>query len=986
MDLKVLLVMSCLLVIAATSNDSTKGEPRVTLKNSIAYHSIKNVKSIEMELFVTRKIDVSPVLKGIDKIRNIRDRVLVMCKRIPVVFNEARAASQAQEALAALSEVPKDAPGPSFHLVPITEPLTRPEARGKCAALGYQLPEVYTTQEKNDLIQLMMRHDVPVVHAGIIWDFEFHMHRFITTGYPAWVALQRRPYLYNGDAKVLRPATWEEFGTKSELRFFYTKYGTLGAFREHNVMSKEYEFYRNYWTWSASKTIDEFATADLICQTRWNGSDISVASPPTYWNYTKRLVNSQHIVPTDRDRRSVVQPKFDKPNILPLEELCQSVAGHMTETIERSQYRLVNALQQVDISLVNQLSDADVNKRSAGEADLIRIREPRSIAGVIFKSGVKNIWSLMGFIEKVRIRRKLGKLESLVNQQGLNIAELSREIANHSYAISQLTLVTRDLSNRLDSLAVKVTELEAKVSTLGTEIRTQQLLQLLDSLIGRTDQALNFAFTTLENIIQHALIGQASAFLLPSNKLEELQVEVNKVSSAIVDTSYERMRTTIVSDPLSAAALTCFVSLFAMTRKTRELVKLTPIPWYQGIQALAPSLDYRMVLLDQEEGTYIVIEPYEENGCLEDKCITSNPEVSTTAVSCGIPQMFDRHLTACVNEDVQSNGMYLKQLIYDGIIYSVKGEVDVQIFCKPHRSSKGQKLSGSGLIHLPSGCSLALTDSAGAVIRIQSSPLSHLFEAQGLELIPQGPHEIFSPSEGPPGNATTTLVRLLNQQIAELDHRLAVTKNEVNQHNFYVILLGTLLGVVSVICIVTALLLYRYSRRFRRRVRTIAEDLRTGLSEARRTFITFEQMAAQRARDEEAEMPLIPPSAGVRVLPPVSPAHIPLIRSNPGPAPKRRPMTKHDSLNSLVQRLADLELQVLAIDDSVPSDGYTTPIKEQDKSGGASYVAPPLPPKPPYIRALAMPYKNSDELSPPLEPQLVKAPNLSPGKPGKRTK
>jgi uncharacterized coiled-coil protein SlyX len=299
---------------------------------------------------------------------------------------------------------------------------------------------------------------------------------------------------------------------------------------------------------------------------------------------------------------------------------------------------------------------------------------------MVFKAGVKSIWSLIGLIEKIRIRRRLGKLETAVDKQGKALIKLSEEIEKNSISINHLTLVTQDLTKRLDSLTTRVDNLEHQLGILGAEVRIQQALQLVDSMIGRTDQALDFAFTMLESIIQHALIGQTSAFLLPASKLEDLQAEVNKYSSALVDTAYERTRTTIVSDPASPLSLTCYINLFAVSRKSKEMVRLIPVPIFSGNQAFAPTLDHTLVLLDQEAGVFTTLDPNEENDCLADKCLSSNPEVSISSPSCGIPQLFDRQLSSCMNEDVYSNGMFLKQLLHDGIIYSVRHPTDVQIF------------------------------------------------------------------------------------------------------------------------------------------------------------------------------------------------------------------------------------------------------------------------------------------------------------------
>ena len=78
-----LLFIVVIITKALADDNSTVDDSKVILRNSIAYHFVKNVKAIELELFVTRKIDIAPMLKGLEKIQNVRDRVLVMCKRVP---------------------------------------------------------------------------------------------------------------------------------------------------------------------------------------------------------------------------------------------------------------------------------------------------------------------------------------------------------------------------------------------------------------------------------------------------------------------------------------------------------------------------------------------------------------------------------------------------------------------------------------------------------------------------------------------------------------------------------------------------------------------------------------------------------------------------------------------------------------------------------------------------------------------------------------
>lgn len=968
-----------LLTQGVICSNTTDGDSRVIVKNSIAYHFVKNVKSVEMDLFVTRRIDVAPMLQGIDKIQHIHQRVLSLCRRIPSMLVQSSKPTN-------ISAPPPPGLKATMYLVPTYRSVTRSEAEGVCRSKNYQLPEIYDNREMIELNILLLRFNISYVHAGIRWDFEENIHKFISTGLPFWYAFQRQLYRYDPSLpSKWDTIEWNKVAARSEARFVYMPDGSIGAFLENNVMSSQYQFRRDYWNWETNYS--PFVAKSVICQDRWDGTPILSVDTPEPWKLDKHSIPYSDVrkpskvrgkakraarpdLPGGPDKtttRKPYQEKLAPMHSTPLEEFCYSVGNHLGETAIRSRDRLTNLLSQVDISINNYIDDRDITKRDTMDVDLrynnTASRVPRDLATVIFKTGLKGIWTLIGFIDKIRTKRRLGKIEKTLDKHGQDISKLSQEIADHSIAINHLALVTDELNKRLDSLTYKVTELESRLGSLGTEVRTQQLLLLIDSLSGRTDQALTFAFEKLDNVIQHALVGQASSHILPISKLEELQVEINKYSTSIIDTAYERMKATVVSDPMSSTSLMCIINLSAVSRKTRELVRLISIPWYEKSFAMVPALDYNMVLLDQEMGYYTIVDPSEENGCLSDRCLTSNPAVQISSPSCGIPQFFDRHLEACSSTDIISNGMFLKQLISDGIIFSIRDESDAQVFCNL-QMSKTNKLRGSGTINLPPGCTLVVTDPTGTVTKIDSSPLSQMIETQPLDLIPYGPGEIFKPSDKHYVNGTSSLVRMINSHLEEINRKLSDTKEDVAEQNLYVIIIGSLLGFTTLFCVILAALLFRYSRRFRKHVRKMAEELKAGLTEAHQKFLPFQpeqKVVAQVAEDLETELlvshrALVPYKVNARPIPnPIRLPSLPVTKAPVAPAS----MGRQSSLNSLFHNLANIEDKLLMCEcqnESLSYAGCVTPSSTREQVGGTSEVSiddqailpPPVPPKPSF--------------------------------------
>jgi uncharacterized coiled-coil protein SlyX len=449
-------------------------------------------------------------------------------------------------------------------------------------------------------------------------------------------------------------------------------------------------------------------------------------------------------------------------------------------------------------------------------------------------NGVRSIWGLLGFIEKIRTNRRLNKLEEAVSSQTETVDKLSKEIAKHSIIINQLQVSTQDLHNKIQDLTNRVESLERRVSAVETELKIQQVLEIIDSLISRAEEALDYGFTKLENIIHMSLIGQTSAFLLPPEKLQEVQNQLNKDSTAIIDSDYKHMKSIIVSDPdKQHSVLLAVINVVALSRKSKELLKLIPMPLYQGSMTLQPKLDYTAVVLDQEAGTYTIVEPDELTSCLNDHCVTSNPETNIAAQSCGVPQYFDRQIDICDFEEVVSEGVFLRRLQLDGIVFNVREEVSAQIFCANNAQSKAHKIKNSGIVNLPPGCIFSVTDKTGRIMKIKSLPVAQMIEFQPVDIIVAGPDQIFR-QEGASHllNGTSGLTKIINAHLSSLSAQLDNNSDTLHSQWKYVIILASLLGVTLALSLVIGGLLYRYSSRFRQKVISIKTELKEGLEQA----------------------------------------------------------------------------------------------------------------------------------------------------------
>ncbi len=134
---------------------------------------------------------------------------------------------------------------------------------------------------------------------------------------------------------------------------------------------------------------------------------------------------------------------------------------------------------------------------------------------------------------------------------------------------------------------------------------------------------------------------------MPLDQIELVQNEISKVSTALLDPDFSKMQSIVVSDPNDPSMLLVVVNVAALSRRNLELVKMLPVPYFEGKEAYEIMLDYHTVVLDQTTHTFSILTEQEEYSCLFNRCYVGSSEQSLLERSCGIPQYYDRHKEAC---------------------------------------------------------------------------------------------------------------------------------------------------------------------------------------------------------------------------------------------------------------------------------------------------------------------------------------------------
>ena len=785
---------------------------RLALSNQIGYHFKKVVREVSQELFVSRKVDVSALFQGITTLKQTQQGLYNYCQGITSAVIDVTTDMKKSAKFIYVRE-PEYA---SFH-----------EVKARCEALNMQLPELYTNIQIGYLNTFLRDHSIKKVFAGIIPEPVDAIHRFISTGFPIW----RTPHthlidIHNNEVNMM--LILDDLNAK----FLYTAEGQLLVYWENPNIQWNSTFGDSKYR-EKIKELSQ-ALAPVVCEPKWDGK--------TYGHFKSQVSHLPELVIKPRFLRSV-KPKNSSVNpddwigIKSLKELCISIADQAGEISQDMSVKLINLLSLVDISVhLEQTNEQDRRIRSL------------FLSKFIFTTGVRLIWNLYGFVQMMRMNKRIGRVESnlsttqsQVNLNSKTISNMSLLIYSQSIAINQLKVTTADLDRRLSTVESKVEFMEHSLADIINKLEASTSLSLVASLIQRIQQSLNTGYDTLKDIIHCSLLGQTSPLLLPIDQIQLVQNEVRKVSTGVLDTDFARMQSIVVSDPLDPHLLLVVINVAALGRRNVELIKLVPIPYYENDKALSPVLDYNTVILDQYFKTYSILTEQEEYDCLFNRCYISDVERSINDKTCGIPQMFSQHLDVCISEETLSTGVFIKPMLPDGILFAFKDEVTTQLFCKDNNViGPIKKLNGTGIMQLPNGCTLTVTDNLGRSTKVKGQPLYRMIDADDLTLSINGPLSAlqavnsrnFTHKMTPYDQAINDHLTSVVKQVKTVDLQLT------NQRLSIWILISAVIALV-IITTVVVIIAYKHREKFYTKIHELRErftEIHQAISDFRRTI------------------------------------------------------------------------------------------------------------------------------------------------------
>ena len=789
---------------------------KLILKNQIGYHFKKVVREVSQELFISRKIDVSTLFIGVHVLKHTAIDLDRYCRNLGS-GHEYNVSPKENKRL------------PTYSLIAHPKLASFAEAKARCEANRMQLPEVYTNLQQDNLSLFLRTNNISKCFAGLQPDFTDSTFRFISTGFPIWRTPQDVIYNSQGGTLVL-PVTMDDAHTK----FQYTDDNKMIARYVKSITSDQSYYKLGDNTYRNSRKDFPQIVSPIVCEAPWDGrtydhfkADNRVAHGIEVQSITKREASASSTYPPSGGQE-------DHSATDSLKEYCESIKDQASELHTEMNKKLRNLLSLVDIS-VKVDSDADPNRLKRNSSldmtlsfnnTLSDIHRPKRFAFLtkfIFQSGVKVIWNLFKFVQMMRLENKIKKLETSISstqqQAKANfdaIQNMSLVVSSNSMAIDQLKVTTADLTRRMDNLEYKVDSLVYKVDTISNILDDMTKLSLVANLVDRIRQSLYDGYDVLKDIIHCSLLGQTSPLLLPSDQLELVQNEVRKKSTGILDTDFMKMMSIVVSDPKDPHLLLVVINIAALSRKEGELVKLVSIPQFEKGLAFSPALDYNSIIVDQLERKYFILSDQEEYDCLFNRCYISDVERAIDLRTCGIPQLFEQQMDACVYSEVPSSGVFVKPMYPDGVLFAFRGKVITQLFCRDNTDvGPIRELSGTGIMQVPNGCTMSLTDDRGISTKVKGQPLSRSIEAGDLTLITHGPlNAIHSYVDKNGSNKLVTPDKLITSHLFPVVQQVKDVDAQVKSHTHYMWILLSLFIIACVIILIIIMAMYRSRRRF----------------------------------------------------------------------------------------------------------------------------------------------------------------------------
>ena len=545
------------------------------------------------------------------------------------------------------------------------------EAQLACEEKGMKLPEPLDETDLKEISSVLKRYFLPRVAAGTIFDFGLYTWRYKHNGkIPNSMMYGNSNTWYASDLK--EPEGEADLRKRIDDRncqLFIENPGRL-VFRTSGT-----ENYGNSYIEAQSSYYDYLKNKQtpIVCQT---------SGPRT-----------SHARKMDNDEATRYKKEWARTI-----DLCHATGHHINKTALVLMNQFARIVNEAGLSFEEPTSLIKPMKHLVNWATDDKDRSKRVIWAGLAKMVTFVPGLALDIYKEYVVDRRIKKAET-------NIDELTKTLKKQSTNLNTIDIRVQDL----EKLAQEMTSLVSKLYKLITSVSEMHAVtQVLTSMIIHHNELVIHAQDSLGQLetILTSLLNQKVPISMSSNLKKFIATRDHGPDAFMLSPDKP-----VGVDPVVKDNILHVYTTFLEGTTTYDLYQVTPLPSFDGENAVTRQLPYEYVLLDGSQTSYAPLDAEAVLFCTQGVCPARHILHKVADDRCGVRALTDTPFDENCPVLISTNEPKFYQTAH-GIIYAVPERYKGHLACKGKQNKAGSEgnfhIDGVGILNIPTGCDLTL--------------------------------------------------------------------------------------------------------------------------------------------------------------------------------------------------------------------------------------------------------------------------------------
>lgn len=696
--IKILVIILSFVSALVAEKDDALSLNDIYIDNNIALRSLGPFKQLSNYVYVRRNLDLEKYFERIHQLYRHGIKLEEQCKsEKPSHINDEMRAD-----LNFLVIKGKNTGNMDIKLMRVTQET----AKKICEAEGMMLPEILTSRQMDQMVQLMRTYNIKAVFAGIQFNYVSYSHKFISTGFPFEEGYYREAENLN-TSMAQSPATLH---AHPHIQFVYSQSG-LQYYQLYPKLKTQVQNHIDFEEWRA-KWYGDIYKLPIICQPKL------VAEGLTYL-YDYNSQNFKHDRPYDFnsiEKRVLYDP--ENKDRLAFEENHEKACNQLAQDLKEKS--ISKALKMVRLLNLNYIAIEDPTlqwQREKAEnlafdtaGKLVAFDYNQSSRKKRFVGLGLGILSAAKFAMTASQFYRGRKLKTRVENVEETAMMLTKEISDHSLAIRNLELASNEMDKRKTTLQSHYAQLKLFVKHNQISILKNQMLSTYRQEYKIIDEGLTKEINDFEDIVLGLVYQETSFKSLTADDFARINREIKIETDFELETNFRHIDSLMYVDAYDRTQVTLGMRIPSVRKNSFDVVEITPIPVFQEHSSYLVKIPYKYFGLSKDKSKYFEIHPGNVEQCLTSPCLINSPIKDTLRQDhqhCGVNLYFATNQNInCDFEVQQGTPDFFQVLQPNGIVYATAGTIQLMIICPSGKTTMEKKFSlqRTGVIQIPPTC------------------------------------------------------------------------------------------------------------------------------------------------------------------------------------------------------------------------------------------------------------------------------------------